>query len=106
MPSLSSGYRAGTSEKAKRHERMRKAMLAEMEERKADPGPSPWQVTVAAVKADETCRLLAKAIRDHNLTHSAPDRTAYGAFRDRVDEMGLYVPNEAYYGVLLLSAMA
>jgi hypothetical protein len=60
---------------------------------------NPWDVTCRAALADPTLRGLARAIFAAN-RRGDPDRTAYGAFRDRVQDLGLSVPNEAYWSIL------
>lgn len=64
-----------------------------------------WERTVKAAKTDSTLRGLASAILAANRlaseTGCQTDHAAYGAFRDRVDELGLRVPNSFYYSVLL-----
>jgi hypothetical protein len=35
-----------------------------------------------------------------------PDRAAYAAFTDRVKERGLFVPNRAYYTLLIGSCLS
>lgn len=61
---------------------------------------SKWQKTCKVAKADETLRLLAKAIVAANKRRD-PDPTAYKAFQDRATEIGVVVPNVAYWSFLL-----
>lgn len=59
-----------------------------------------WKQTCKLANSDETLRLLAGAIHASNAARM-PDRTAYLAFRDRATEIGVVVPNEAYWSMLL-----
>lgn len=59
-----------------------------------------WQKTVKLARTDETLRLIAVAIRKANLRRE-PDPAAYAAFRDRATEIGVAVPNAAYWSILL-----
>jgi hypothetical protein len=61
---------------------------------------SKWQKTVARARADATLRGIAAAIIATNFRRD-PDPAAYAAFRDRAQEIGLEIPNEAYWSILL-----
>lgn len=64
-----------------------------------------FKKTCQKAKTDPTLCQLAAAIREANAAGS-PDRTVYRAFRDRFIEIGLTLPNEAYWSFLLWSLNA
>lgn len=61
-----------------------------------------FKQTCEAAKADETLRQLVAAIRAANKA-GTPDRTAYAALRDRFQELGLTLPNRAYWSFLMMA---
>jgi len=63
-----------------------------------------WQKTVRFARTDETLRLLAVAIREANKRRE-PDPAAHMAFRDRAAEIGVTVPNVAYWSILLVAVL-
>ncbi len=66
---------------------------------------SQWKRTVQAAKGDATLCGLAVAIQTANKS-GTPDRLAYGAFTDRCQDLGLRIPNVAYYSILLWCLIA
>lgn len=59
-----------------------------------------WAASKKLACSDENCRLIALAIRRKNLAGEYC-QTSHLAFRDRVQEIGASVPNDAYWGILL-----
>lgn len=64
-----------------------------------------WKQTCQLAASDSTLRQLAASIRDTNASGS-PDGTAYNAFKDRAEEIGVIVPNSAYWSFLLWAVTA
>ena len=61
---------------------------------------SKWKRTCEAAKNDPVLVGIASAIVAANRAGN-PDLAAYAAFTDRVKERGLFVPNRAYYSLLV-----
>jgi len=61
---------------------------------------STWDQTKRVARTDATLRGIARAILAANRS-GHPDRLAYGAFRDRCQDLGLRVPNDAYWSILI-----
>jgi hypothetical protein len=56
-------------------------------------GISKWERSKRKAMADEVLCRIARYMRWHNQTYRAPDTAAFMAFKDRTEELGLYVPN-------------
>lgn len=65
---------------------------------------SKWQRSCKAAKLDRDLSGIAKAIVMANRA-GKPDQTAYLAFQDKAMELGLYVPNKAYWTLLIAAAI-
>lgn len=59
-----------------------------------------WMKAKRIATADATCVQLARAWRDANRS-GTPDRTCYDAWLDRCQELGIEVPNAAYWSFLM-----
>jgi hypothetical protein len=66
---------------------------------------SKWKRTCEAAKNDPVLVGIATSIVAANRAGN-PDRAAYAAFTDRVKERDLFVPNRAYYTLLIGSCLS
>lgn len=66
-----------------------------------------WQKTVRAAKSDSTLCEIARGVKELNRAQDyASARVGYLAFRDRATEVGIEVPNVAYWSILFSACVS